>query len=73
MPEFISVFDKNPLYVGWYPVLICWEAHEGFFPNAAFWDGKKFTTDLPVSNFVDIVFPTKNEAEKFADDNDPCW
>ena len=73
MPEFISVFDRKPVDVGWYAILICWESNEGFLPCAAYWNGEKFTTDLPVSNFVDIVFPTEELAEKYAEENDPNW
>lgn len=73
MTEFTSIFDRTPTKTGWYAILICWESNEGFFPGAAYWNGEIFTTDLPVSNFVDIAFLTKEEAEEFAEDNDPNW
>lgn len=71
--NFISVFDRGPEIKGWYATLHCWEVQEGFFPGSAFWNGEKFTNDLPISNWVDNVFLSKEEAGEYAVKNDPNW
>ena len=71
--RFISVFDAKPKNNGWYAILYCWEVQEGFFPSAAHWNGDKFDSSLPVSNWVDKIFSIKEDAAKFALDNDPDW
>ena len=65
--------DSKPVEKGWYATLHCWDPQEGFFPGAAFWNGKSFDSGRPISNFVDKVFKNKEDAEKFAYDNDPNW
>lgn len=71
--EFISVYDTKPSSEGWYAVLSCFDPNEGFFPVGDFWDGEKFVSGLPVSNWVDVVFNTEQEAERFAHKHDPNW
>jgi hypothetical protein len=71
--KFISVYDDKPKTRGWYATLHCWEVQEGFSPGAAFWNGAEFTTNLPISNWVDRVFDSEQDANGFAFDNDPNW
>jgi hypothetical protein len=40
--------DEPPSAEGWYPVMICWEVEEGFFPGSAWFDGKRWDTTEPV-------------------------
>jgi len=39
-------FIKEPVDDGWYPVLVCYDLREGIFPNAAYWDGKKWDSQV---------------------------
>ncbi len=71
--EFISIFENKPKAKGWHGTLHSWDSQEGFFPGASFWDGEKFATTLPVCHFIDKVFDCENDAELFANDNDPVW
>jgi hypothetical protein len=65
--------DQEPVAVGWYPVLLCWEAEEGFFPAAAYWNGEAFADERAVSNWLPKQFATKAEAEAMASEWDPDW
>jgi len=73
----ISVYDSLPAETGWYPVLICWEPREGFFPDAAYWNGTEFldesSSPRPYSHYINQPCDSFTEAEALADDNDPDW
>lgn len=72
MDKFISIHDKEPNEIGWYPVLLCWSIREGFFPSSAFWNGNKFNEGA-ASHFINKIFISSNEAEDYAYKNDPNW
>lgn len=60
-----------PSQNGWYSILQCHDPHEGFFPMASYWDGKKWNKPN-VSQFGDKC-DTEEEAEKLAEKHDPNW
>lgn len=76
-------FDEPPAdKQGWYPTLHCWDEREGSFPGAHYWDGKEWREDEAVGQpgsgwtnasivYWRITFPTKAEAERFAEEHDP--
>lgn len=46
---------------GWYAIHYCWEANEGSFTDAVYYDGEKLSRDsLPI---LEIAGPFKTEAE----------
>jgi hypothetical protein len=71
--EWHLLADKEPQSIGWYPVLLCWEAEEGFFPAAAYWNGEAFADERAASHWLPKQLQTKDEAEAFAYENDPGW
>ena len=71
--EFISIYDKTPAAKGWYATLHCYDVMEGFFPSSSYWDGEKFTSSLPISNWINKKLNNKDEAERFARESDPNW
>ena len=36
-------YDIQPTCPGYYPVLICYDGTEGILPDAAYWDGIKWS------------------------------
>ena len=63
----------NPPSPAWYPVLICWDAHEGFFPKSAYWNGTIFESKIPVTHFISKPFDSEDKADKYAWEHDPNW
>lgn len=57
--------------VGWYAVLLCWDAEEGSFPDANHWNGAKWEVDDPVSSVSLRKFDTKKDAYDWAYAHDP--
>jgi hypothetical protein len=62
-------FTKDPELPGWYSVLICYDAQEGFFPSSGYWDGVKWDRKA-VSGHGDRC-ESKEMAEAVAYKNDP--
>jgi hypothetical protein len=63
-------YTGDPTEPGWYPVLVCYDPREGFFPRAACWSGEEWST-TDVCAFIDERFSSALEAEQLADYNDP--
>lgn len=64
--------DVTELLPGIYPVLICYDPHEGFFPDGAAWDGVKWSKRA-VAYFLDEPCSREDEAKSIAYENDPDW
>jgi len=62
--------DETPPMTGWYATLHCWDPYEGFFPGSAFWHGETWSNSLPIVAWAG-PFDTMEDAEKWADENDP--
>ncbi len=58
---------------GWYPILICWDLAEGFFPGAAEWSGSEWKSGDPVSHYWPSKFDDASAAKEFAYKQDPLW
>jgi hypothetical protein len=58
---------------GWYPVLVCWEPHEGFFPHGGQWTGSEWQACGPVNAYWPVSFENEQKAEEFAYEHDPNW
>jgi hypothetical protein len=71
--RFKPFLDDKPKVKGWYATLHCWDIEEGMFPGAAYWEGDRFDTDLPITAFIDHVFETEQAADDAAWENDPNW
>lgn len=71
--------DNNPTQPGWYATLHCWDADEGTFPGAHYWNGSAWQSDehsgvLQTSATIQhwpVPFNSQEEAETYAYDNDP--
>lgn len=66
------LLDSNPTERGWYATLKCWDAEEGIFPGAHFWNGDEWQpmTFASVQHWP-IKFETERDAEDFAYEHDP--
>lgn len=62
-------YEGKPSQIGWYAVLICYDENEGVFPNAAWWDGDRWSRKSVIC-FGDMRC-TEQEAEQLAYDHDP--
>lgn len=71
--EWMSIYDEIPKEIGWYATLHCWDIMEGFFAGAAHWNGERWDTTKPISNFIDRVFNEYEDALLFAEKHDPNW
>jgi hypothetical protein len=61
-----------PSKEGWYPVLLCWDSDEGFFPSELESDGSNWTDCVPVAAIGKAgPFTEARDAEKWAQDHDP--
>jgi hypothetical protein len=56
--------------VGFYATTKCWDANEGIFPGAHYWNGDDWvpTTRASIAYYPKL-FPSAEEAEEFAFDN----
>jgi hypothetical protein len=69
-----SLEDVPPAQTGWYATLHCWEVEEGMFPDAHYWNGSEWEPETTASIlYWPTQFDSKEEAERFARDNDPEW
>jgi hypothetical protein len=64
-------YSGKPSAKGWYAVLICWDAEEGEFPRAAYWDGAVWNTTGPVTAYYPDICGSETEATDLAYRNDP--
>lgn len=64
-------FSTRPTENGWYAVLVCWDVREGSFPNAAYWDGEKWSRRAVCALGRAGPFATEEEAKDWAYANDP--
>lgn len=62
--------DPSGKPAGWYAVIICWDAQEGLFPSASWWDGTGWDDTSPKSAFHG-PHPSKQAAEDWAYEHDP--
>lgn len=69
--EWLGIDDAAPLKVGWYPTVHCWDSYEGMFPNATYWDGAAWKTDLPIFQWICQRFEEGEPARELAYANDP--
>lgn len=65
--------SDNPKTAGFYAILFCYDPDEGTFPDSRFWDGKEWDESLPIVWVSSIAFPTKEDAEDWAYENDPGY
>ena len=56
---------------GWFATVLCWDPEEGCIPLAGYWNGETWG-NCPVVAYAG-PFATVEEAEKWAEDNDPGW
>ena len=59
---------------GWYAQLVCYDVEEGAFPCGAYWDGEKWVGGpdfIGYTSHLPLVLPSKEEAQKLADQYDP--
>lgn len=70
--------DDYPSEIGWYAVLQCWDAEEGIFPGAYYWNGERWTLQngheglrLPSIRYWPVVFDSQEAAEAYAYARDP--
>jgi len=65
-------WEEQPTISGWYPILICYDPHEGFFPHGAYWNGSEWDR-----NAVSHWLPTQAKDQESANDeaykHDPNW
>jgi len=66
-PQWIT---DDPTESGWYAVLICYDAEEGFSPSARYWK-TEWQSHSPVMCRLSQVFTTDEEATDAAYANDP--
>jgi len=72
MVQMLPADEAKPDTEGWYPVLVCWDEAEGFFPEAALWEGR-WQAPGPVAQFWVVRFGDKDAAYEFAREHDPEW
>lgn len=67
------LYQYNPVEVGWYATLTCWEPLEGRFPGATYWDGTGWKTRRKSAIVAFSSEPLESEelARQWAEDNDP--
>jgi len=63
---------ERALPLGVYPVLICYDPHEGFIPNGASWNGKEWS-NRAVAYFMRQPCESEKQATHIAYENDPNW
>lgn len=68
--EFVCRHDRQPVEPGWYPMQYSWDAEEGIFTGAAYWNGKSWGTDLPLFGWIDECFDDEEQAADLAWEND---
>jgi len=61
----------GPMMVGWYATIHSWDAEEGTFPGANYWDGEKWNERLPIFGWSPHPFDTEAAALAWAYENDP--
>ena len=62
---------KIPNEPGWYAVLKCWDAEEGQFPDALYFDGQVWEESRASIQFWPTRFETQEEAKTYVYENDP--
>jgi hypothetical protein len=55
---------------GWYATLHCWDADEGLFPDAHFWDGNEWDWNGPITSHAG-PFESEDATKAWADEHDP--
>lgn len=63
--------DTNPSAPGIYPVLSCWDSHEGHIPRCSEWNGTEWGSRDAVVYWIDRKCESIDEASELARDNDP--
>lgn len=71
MSEYFDYDADAPTRPGWYATVYCWDAQEGIFAGADFWDGKVWNSGHPVSGWSRQPFESKSEAAHYAKEHDP--
>jgi len=61
--------NEKPSESGWYAISYCFDVMEGLCCGASFWDGERWNPEYPVGAYAG-TFENKEEAEKWAYDND---
>ena len=61
--------DDFPIWVGWYPVVICYDPAECVMVSRAYYDGRVWNQDYVVA--FGPVRDTEGEAAQWAHENDP--
>jgi hypothetical protein len=64
--------ETPPQEIGWYPGIVCWDANEGGFPSAFYWDGKEWNS-CRIFSYKPHRFETEKEADKAAEDANLGW
>lgn len=64
------VQEPHPPATGWYAILYCYDAEEGIFPTADYWNGKEWNQGYPVVSHSPESFKTFAEAYEWADMHD---
>lgn len=62
--------SKQPAVAGWYATALCWDAQEGMFPSAGYWNGAEWEGSHAVAAFAG-PFTGKVEADAWAHEHDP--
>jgi len=63
----------SPDQAGWYSICFSWEAEEDVMAGAAYFDGKRWQTDLPIVARSPRSFLTQAAAEEYAEEFDPGY
>ena len=66
------IYD-DPDESGWYAITYCYDAQEGIFPGAAYWDqhGQKWRSRLPIGGRSPAPFASEDDALVWARQHDP--
>ena len=74
------IHDGEPAAIGWYAVVICYDANEGAFPDTAYWDGRFWRSEpegAPFHGepncFTSSPFSSEKEAEEWGWANGIGW
>lgn len=58
---------------GWYAVMFSYDANEGAFVKALFFDGIEFSEPLPIYRVSNNAFISEDDAQAWAEKNEPCF
>lgn len=65
-PDWLDQTDGSPTTPGWHATLQCWDAAEGIFPGAHYWDGKAWNEGTAIRSFSPMTFADKDAAKDWA-------